>query len=148
MFIVFIPVIYFIALILAVAAVGVRLAVFLQKWIVLISAVLWLVISFFSIRSGRKEKNPEEKFYSYGIPIALIPILYTTIICLNDFVSSKGIWAIISLFTAVPLTFCAVTAVAIGFVWLGSLLKKHIWLGLGITAMGNFLILRFIYTLA
>ena len=85
-----IPVIYFYVVIAAVAAVGMELAVFLQRWIVEISVVLWLLVAFFAFRSGRKEKDPENRIWAYGMPIALIPILYTVIQSLYDCVLRTG----------------------------------------------------------
>lgn len=63
MIIVIFPVIYFYAIVLAVVAVGVELAVFLQKWIVELSVVLWLFCAYKAVRSGLKTRDPESKIW-------------------------------------------------------------------------------------
>ena len=143
-----IPVIYFYVVIAAVAAVGMELAIFLQKWIVEISIALWLLVAFFAFRSGRKEKDPENKIWTYGMPIALIPILYTVIQSLYDCVLRTGaLEGMFLLFFAFPLTFCSIAFGSLGSVWVGSWFQKHTWLGVGVAALGNALIFRFIYNI-
>lgn len=142
-----IPVIYFYAVLAAIAAVGMELAVFLQKWILEISIVLWVLVTFFSIRSGRKDKNLENKIWAFGMPIALIPIFYTVIQSLYDCVLRTGaLKGMFLLFFAFPLTFCSISFASIGSVWVGSWFKEHTWLGVCIAAIGNFLVFRFVYS--
>lgn len=146
--IVFIPMIYFYAFLIAVAAVGMELAILLQKWIVEISVVLWLLITFFAIRAGRKDKDPENKIWAYGMPIALIPIFYTVIQSLYDCVLRTGaLRGMFLLFFAFPLTFCSISFGSLGSVWVGSWFKKHTWLGVLVAALGNALIFRFLYNI-
>ena len=145
-FIFFIPVVYFYVVLAAVVAVGFELATFLQKWIIEISVVLWLLITIFSIRSGRKDTNPEDRIWAYGAPLALIPILYTVIQSLYDCVLRTGVFeGIILLFLAFPITFCAISFCSLGSVWLGSLFQKRTWIGVLVAGLGNALIFQFLY---
>ena len=148
MIIIIFPMIYFYTVIAAIAAVGVELAVFLQKWIIEITVALWLLSTYIAIRSGRKTKDPESKVWIYSMPIALIPIFYMVIQSLYDCVLRSGaLEGIFLLFLAFPLTFCCTTCGCLGSAWIGSWFKKHTWLGVLVTAIGNAMIFRFLYNI-
>ena len=117
MIIIVFPMIYFYAVIAAIAAVGVELSVFLQKWIIEITVAIWLLSAYIAIRSGRKTKDPESKVWVYSMPIALIPIFYMVIQSLYDCVLRSGaLEGIFLLFLAFPLTFCCTTCGCLGSV--------------------------------
>lgn len=148
MIIIIFPMIYFYAVIAAIAAVGVELAVFLQKWIIEITVALWLLSAYIAVRSGRKTKDPESKVWIYSMPIALIPIFYMVIQSLYDCVLRSGaLEGIFLLFLAFPLTFCCITGGCLGSVWIGSWFKKHTWLGVLVATIGNAMIFRFMYNI-
>lgn len=143
-----IPMIYFYAVLIAIAAVGVELAVFMQKWIVQISAGLWLVSALFAIRTGRRDTDSESKIWAYSMPIALIPIFYTVIQSLFDCVLRTGaLKGMFLLFFAFPLTFCWTAFVSLGSVWVGSWFKPHTWLGVFVATLGNAILFWRIYNI-
>ena len=148
MIIVIFPIIYFYAVIVAIAAVGVELAVFLQKWILEISIVLWILCAVKSFRAGIKSKDSEEKIWLFSMPIALIPILYMVIQSLYDCVlRTTALKGIFLLFLGFPVSFCGTLVVCLGSVWIGSWFRKHTWLGVLVAAIGNGYIFQFMYRL-
>ena len=148
MIIVIFPIIYFYAVVFAIAAVGIELAVFLQRWILEISAVLWLVCTYKAFRTAVKSRDPEEKVWLFSLPFALVPLLYMVIQSLYDCVLRTGaLKGIFLLFFAFPISFCGTVLLCALFIWIGSWFRKHIWLGVLVSAAGNAALLHFLFNL-
>ena len=143
--IIFIPVIYFIILLAAVGALGLRIASILYKWIIPIIIICYLIICRTALKAASNETDGEERVLLRSVPVFLVPIMFMVYLWMVATFTSTGGDGILAFFFTGPLAVGTVALMEIGIVLFSAKFHKIPILPYLLVVIGNIVVGWFLY---
>lgn len=133
-------------IILVYFALGIELIVFLERYKIILSLILWAFILWIAIHNARKTNDASEKSLILSMPFCFLPAYAFLIAAITETVQTRtGLYAL-SACIEIPMCFCFTLGVGIGIGMLCHNIKEPVLAG-SLTVLGSLLFMFWVLSI-